>query len=867
MVILRVKGFVLCMVFFCASTLTAAVRTIEDAATIAGQVAYAIKNDISPSQITRKTMIAAVDAEPMRLAYTQMQYMEATPALYVFTHTEGGYVIVSADDRVRDVLAYSTESSFSEEDMPDNMRIWMQVYADEIAQLTDEVTAGGNQQTSVEYYPIVEPLLGNTAWNQSAPYNNHCPIDKTGERSVTGCSATATAQIMYYHQHPISGTGTHAYYWGGKELSVDFSQAVYDWANMLPDYSKEYTTEQADAVAQLMYHVGIASNMQYSSTSSGAGFAASMHGLIRNFDYDAGIEILKKDYMDEAELLAKIVADLQANRPVQIEALTKKREGHSFVCDGIHSDGYLHINWGWGGYGNGYFALSALNPDNQGVGGASDNGAFTESVTIYTGIQPNIGGDAKPLLLASEIQMNTPLAIAKNDKVSFSLIELQNAGLTKSSGAVVCMFYQNELLHNTVNTSCVWELQPNHYYSTQRKADAHLPNLAEGEYELVVGTSFDGKDIPEPIWAYQQGAKCYTVNVTNDSIFFTEKIIQGYFGTEYIKGQVTDLSAKTQKNNLRLMIQTEDFHRNNRGQVTSGSAIVLDLFPKSAESLIGTYSMGVSHSPAEATIASDYSLILEMRGGKSTTEKLVDGIATISQLKGGHYAIDYRFRSEKKSYEGKCRIMSDAIDVYRQTSSGNVHTYKLTNEIVTSMSPSQAIAQAQQLTSSESADMPYFVQGIISPEKAITYDSGVANFCISDDGTANQYLTCVDTKWLANSDFSLGNELNVNDTVIIMGNVQYSNQSVPCIQGYVFAHYPTDLSSHVTNVPHQSMKVVVEDRTITIATTEAEDIVVYDVFGRSLHRACNTTYTTFSAPQQGCYLLHSGDITRKIFIQ
>ena len=206
----------------CALSVQAGVRTMEEAMHIAGQFVAEKKMGMNTIELTRKAMSASVAVEPMQLAYTQMQYDNSQAALYVFNHSEEGFVIVSADDRTRTILGYS-DAPFSVEQMPENMRVWMQMYADEIARLSDMVLLP--KQAAVEYYPNIEPLLGETEWNQSAPYNDHCPIDpSTNERSVTGCMATATAQVMYHFKYPEHGEGKHSYRWRGNTISMDFSQ-------------------------------------------------------------------------------------------------------------------------------------------------------------------------------------------------------------------------------------------------------------------------------------------------------------------------------------------------------------------------------------------------------------------------------------------------------------------------------------------------------------------------------------------------------------------------------------------------------------------------------------------------------------------
>ena len=477
-------------------------RTPEQAAAIASE--FISHSQANPVQRVKRAAAATTTTQPVEWVYTQYQINETTPAVYVFNAVgEQGFVLVSAEDNARAVLGYSDEGHIDAQNIPANMRAWLQMYADELARAA-KAPAAADAQRSVEYYPAVEPLIGNVAWNQDAPYNNHCPIDpKTQKRSVTGCMATAAAQVMYHHRYPEKGTGSYSYWCGWENLSVNFSEATYDWDHMLPSYKNDYTQQESDAVAQLMYHAGVASNMWYGSASSGAAMGTAMQAMMRNFDYDAAIRVLMKDYMDEEAVMDAIVADLQGSRPVFIEALTKKDEGHAFVCDGIQADGYIHINWGWGGYGNGYFALSAMNPTNQGIGGASDDGAFTEYVTLYTGIQPNQGGQTVPYLVSGGIELTSEAAIAKGSKVSVKIDDFQNAGLAQESGKIVFMLYHNGERYQTIATGRTWQLKPM-YYNSSLDASASMADIPAGEYEMLVGIDVTNKT-QYPIYAYGVG--------------------------------------------------------------------------------------------------------------------------------------------------------------------------------------------------------------------------------------------------------------------------------------------------------------------------------------------------------------------------
>ena len=184
---------------------------------------------------------------------------------YVFSGgMQDGYVIGAGDDRAPSVLAYSDEGTFDPADMPDGMRYMLDVYAQEMAMLRN-CPAGYAPALRAQRENVVRPML-TCNWNQSTPFNNLCPTYASGgktERSVTGCVATATAQIMFYHKHPAQGTGSKTYECKVNEtdlqtLSADFEHTTYQWDKMINDYSGEYSEEQGNAVATLLYHVGVA---------------------------------------------------------------------------------------------------------------------------------------------------------------------------------------------------------------------------------------------------------------------------------------------------------------------------------------------------------------------------------------------------------------------------------------------------------------------------------------------------------------------------------------------------------------------------------------------------------------------------------
>lgn len=840
-------------------------RTPEQAAAIASE--FISHSQANPMQRVKRAAAATTTTQPVEWVYTQYQINETTPAVYVFNAVgEQGFVLVSAEDNARAVLGYSDEGHIDAQNVPANMRAWLQMYADEMARAAKTALVAGAERT-VEYYPTIEPLLGNTAWNQSEPYNNHCPIDpKTNQRSVTGCMATATAQIMYHHKYPRTGTGTYSYSCGWETLSVDFSKATYDWDNMLPTYKSGYTKVQSDAVAQLMYHVGVASNMWYGSSASGAAMGTAMQAMMRHFDYDAAICVLMKDYMDEEAVMDAIVADLLSSRPIFIEALTKKSEGHAFVCDGIQADGYIHINWGWGGYGNGYFALSAMNPTNQGIGGASDDGAFTEQVTLYTGIQPNQGGQTVPYIVAGGIDMTSAAAIAKSSKVKVTIYSFQNAGLAEEGGKIAFMLYQNGEKYQTVSTGRTWQLKPMHYYPSV-DASASMADIPAGEYEMMVGIDVTNKT-QYPIYTHGIGEKRYQMTVTNDSVFLKEIIKKSeYYGTEYAMMQVTDLSAKTGANNLRIVLQTEDFALTSKGAVKSGTAMALDLFPADVNSIIGTFSVDAANKQAYGTMSPVYTKLMSIEDGEQVNEVMTQGVVTISQVLGGHYAIDYHLCSKTREFVGKCKIPAHVVKCYRQVGSTNKN-FTLTNQTLTPAPAGLLYEWISLFQSAEVTSQLVYVQGLVAQVNAIATEAGDATFHLSDNGSLTSALYCPQTKWLENTDFVTGQELAPYDTVVIFGNMQLTDLTTPTVLGYIYDHRQGQPPLNTAlNTLTDDCLISMQGMQLQLSSSRACDTYIYDLAGEVVAMAPAALQQTILLPHAGCYILRRGDSVKKIIIQ
>lgn len=339
------------------------------------------------------------------------------PAYYVFPNGEGkGFTVVSGDDRLPEVVGYSDKGTYDEENLPSNYVGFMKAYEEMVGQLDNgdsrasaSIAEAKALRSSGYQQPTVAPLLGSIQWNQMTPYNNMCPKYNGSDRSVTGCVATAMAQVMMYYQYPKTlQTDIPAYV--TKKYGIAIGRInkgeIYDWDNMLPQYASyeplNYTDAQAAAVAKLLYHCGAACEMDY-GPSSGANVTPAI--LSTYFGYDSDLmQDLTRDAFTLAEWSQIMDKELSAKRPILYSGRSSDG-GHEFVCDGTDGNGLYHINWGWGGYQDGYFDVTILNPDKGGAGSGSAPDGYNQYCSMIVGIAPDNGKVDEPLVDVAPVVM------------------------------------------------------------------------------------------------------------------------------------------------------------------------------------------------------------------------------------------------------------------------------------------------------------------------------------------------------------------------------------------------------------------------------------------------------------------------------
>jgi len=448
------------------------------------------------------------------------------PAFYVFNADGGGFVVVSGEDAMTPILAYSMTQAFPAADnMAPGLKDWMEGLQAAVAQVrreglkptaavreawTDAAASGPARDGGDEV--VIETAL----WDQGDPYNRLCP-EVDGGKSVTGCAATAIAIIMYNYKHPTKGTGNLPSYnyttnkgndrhQDGKKLGKE-----YDWDNMLMSYKGSFTDAQANAVAELMLDVGIMAKMEYNSTGSAAITSSAAFRLSEFMGYDKSMRHFEKGYMSAEDWIEMISEEIDEGRLVLYSA-RDNTGGHAFVCDGYRkSDNYLRFNWGWSGSGNGFFAIS-------------DMAGFTINNNAVFGIAPDHGGEEPKGYVGYTTLSTTQKTITKGEPFTVTVKEIVTQGgsvkeavltLAKLSGAGEIREFPSDALFINLDTGYYY---PSHDFNVTINTD-----ILPGDYLLPIYTYGDVTD-SEPddwyqaLWYQDGGGNEKMVLMSEDSV-------------------------------------------------------------------------------------------------------------------------------------------------------------------------------------------------------------------------------------------------------------------------------------------------------------------------------------------------------------
>lgn len=778
-----ITGLLLCMHSL------AALRTVEEAMLIASSLD-------TNNQVAR---IPALQPRTLTHCFTALQ-KSGQPAFYVFNKgEEDGFVLISAEDRTHTVLGYADEGHWDAANMSDATRTWVNIYCQSISRAASNPAGLSapsprtHAKQDKQYTPI-SPIC-QTQWGQGNPYYLLCPT-YNGERCVTGCVATAAAQIMKVHAYPTCGTGTYSYRWlsdtgDSITLSVNPGNTTYNWSQMLNKYTTSSTMAQKNAVATLMYHCGVVSEMKYSPSGSGTSNNYMLAGMVNHFGYDPGIQVLIKDCMFESDFVDGIASELQYGRPVMFSARTIGDTGHAFVGDGIDANGLIHINWGWYGVCDGYFRVSAMDPDNQGTGGSVSNEAYTEQVLAYTHIRPMANGSYHYTISSDKVYPYETTINRSKGRVTLQADVFCNLSITTLSNTTSALKVYDA--NGNFLTYCTYDwsydgLPPGYYYYTQSVL-GDVSNLPVGNYYISPVVKINNEYVPVQVKGYTD-YRC-PMQITNNYIYLTEpdpdisneKALNAYDYTEIAAYLYPSDSYNA--NSWKIQLSTEDFYENG----AEDQMLLLFRFTTSSpRSIVGTF-LNDNNSVYHSISA------FAFKGNINSYERVIleDAELTIAYNSVKDvYTVYYYVRTDDKGYIGQADIQTSKIWAYYGEEYLSHPLYEritLDDATYTGITVSQAMDKINAQTVGWTSEIPHIVEGDISqllntPAQIVQY--GNCRLYMSD---GQQSIYGYNTKWLNNKSYPTGNEIAVGGFGAIIGKLKYYNASTKEIESGYFYDY------------------------------------------------------------------------------
>jgi hypothetical protein len=570
---------------------------------------------------------------------------ETVTDYYVFNINGGtGFVMVSGDDRVQPILAYSSEASFDIDKISPDAKWLIEGFRNQITWVITHNEVAPEQKSAASMWKelqqptpkaaarttVVAPLL-TTTWDQSPHYNYLCPAG-----TPTGCVATAMAQIMKYHNWPTVGTGYHSYSTStvGGTLSADFGNTVYKWASMPNSISTNNVY-----IGTLMLHAGVAVSMDYTTTSSGSGAYtsetyATMAGTRYCAEYALKTFFHYKQSLHSVELVGAsgtiptatwigiLKAEMDASRPVLYSG-SGTSGGHAWVCDGYDATNKMHFNWGWGGVGpNGYYSVTSIVPPALGTGGGS-GGGFNNNQSIIIGISPDVVPSASGnIKMLSHVDCATNVPI--NYMSGFSVVaKILNSNTTTFNGDFCAQaFDTNSVCVGTLQILTGKTINAGDSTSSLTFTTTGLPGMIPGTHGLRIMYRATGTSAWTPVGDNGTFINFNALDVVNsqsielyDSLHVgSHTILRGQpltintklanYGTAGFSGTLRaaliDINSGT---SYPVQVKT--------GQSISSGAIQSQTFTNSAITAPGgTYVLAIQHQPGAAgsyiTTGSDY---------------------------------------------------------------------------------------------------------------------------------------------------------------------------------------------------------------------------------------------------------------------
>lgn len=414
----------------------------------------AMANPISQQQALRKAQDFA--GKRMRLSSGQLKLAhvgqkDGVAGWFAFNMPEKkGFVIISGNDQAEEILGYADKGEFDYDNMPENMKVWLEQYSQSIQAINDGAMRPAKAKHPTE---VVEPLI-TSLWGQKEPFNSQCPTINAS-RCPAGCTAVAMAQVMRYHRFPTTSIDAIPAY-TTVTVGLDMPElpaTTFDWDKMPDVLTPESPQESINEVAKLMLYCGQSTDMDYVATGSGAYTYLIPQRLPKYFNYPKTIHYVYRRSYDEAQWDSLLMHELLNGRPVIYTAYTNLSQGHTFICDGYDGNGLYHINWGWVGAGNGYYRISVACAEGEGLDENIKNYQLSINQSALLGIKP----EGKDEFVAPEDVYNAysrpslkngttyTRSAKKNDfqNITLKQVFINSASTTKSLSYGVALFNES----------------------------------------------------------------------------------------------------------------------------------------------------------------------------------------------------------------------------------------------------------------------------------------------------------------------------------------------------------------------------------------------------------------------------------------
>lgn len=408
---------------------------------------------------------------------SNMEMLQQLSDLTVIGNRHVGFVVLANDDAIEAVVGVSNKPYTNDTNINPSFQWYLRAANAAIAsRIANGQGYSGSIAPSAPLPNHVDSLI-ETKWHQEAPYNNDIQKDDNGKPYLVGCVAIAMTQIMRYHKYPTWGKGSNTYSMNGETLSADFSASPYQWDKMLSVYKKgKYTDEEAKAVSELMRQVGISVNMDYKPNFSSSYTKSAQNAFINNFGYNPNMNRYTRNYYSEQEWMDMVYKELSEQRPIYYSGNDSKWEnGHAFVIDGYNAEGKVHVNWGWGGYQDGYFDIGILTPKNS--------GDYSYYQDMIVGIQPKQQGAWMSHLT---LHYGNQLTIEKLSKRAISIGEAKvwNVSSTPVNGTLALVIEGNGQQRDLETTN--YQAEDSYYKPIPWQRVVIPADLPDGDYQIYL---------------------------------------------------------------------------------------------------------------------------------------------------------------------------------------------------------------------------------------------------------------------------------------------------------------------------------------------------------------------------------------------